>query len=190
MYSKSKIYKIVDPHYKECYFGSTVQHLSKRMGQHRANYLKYKNGQYNFTTSFILFDKYGVDNCKIELVELFECKSKEELHQREGFFIRNNQCVNKVVPDRSKKEWTENNIQKVQQIKKQYYKDNRENIIDRSKDYYEENKQNVLEKIKLYRETHQDVFSKQNVCPCGGFYKKQHKATHEKTLKHLNFLKK
>ncbi len=43
-------------------------------------------------------------NCKIELVDHFPCNSKEELHQREGEHVRNNECVNKCIPGRGKVE--------------------------------------------------------------------------------------
>ena len=104
-YSKGKIYKITDIGYNECYYGSTIQPLSKRIGKHRSDYKRYKDGKCNNVTSFILFDKYGVENCKIELVEDCDCKTKEELHKREGFYIRNNECVNKVITGRTWKEY-------------------------------------------------------------------------------------
>ena len=42
-----------------------------------------------------------MENCKIELVENYACNSKEELNAREGFYIQNNECVNKLVAGRT-----------------------------------------------------------------------------------------
>ena len=92
IYSSGKIYKICDNSYNMCYFGSTVQKLTQRMTSHRKDYRQYKSGdKKKYTSAFAIFDEYGIDNCKIELVEVFPCNSKEELHKREGEYIRNNQ---------------------------------------------------------------------------------------------------
>jgi hypothetical protein len=74
------------------------------MWTHRKDYKLYKDGKRGNITSFILFDKYGIDNCKIVLVEEVECKSKEDLHKRERYYIENNECVNKYIPGRTRKE--------------------------------------------------------------------------------------
>ena len=68
-YHNGKIYKIVDVGYNKCYVGSTTEKLSMRMVRHRSDYKRYKNGKINKITSFDLFDTYGIENCKIELVE-------------------------------------------------------------------------------------------------------------------------
>ena len=51
-----------------------------------------------------LFNEYGVENCKIELLEYFPCDTLQELERREGEHIRNNESVNKVVAGRTKQE--------------------------------------------------------------------------------------
>jgi hypothetical protein len=44
-------------------------------------------------SSKILFEKY--DDVRIELIEEYPCKNKMQLNKREGYYIRNNDCVNK-----------------------------------------------------------------------------------------------
>ena len=89
--------------------GSTIQkYLSTRFAGHVAQYKFWKNGKCHFTASFKLLEKYGIDNCKIVLVESFPCHTKYELEAREAYFIREKLCVNKVVPTRTKK-----NLQKI-----------------------------------------------------------------------------
>ena len=99
-YSQGKVYKIASLNAEEgdTYYGSTVETLSRRMSQHRTHYKGWKNGQCNYTSSFLLFDKYGLENCLITLVETVSVTSKEELLQRERFYIENNKCVNKCLP--------------------------------------------------------------------------------------------
>ena len=100
-----RIYKITDIGYNECYIGSTVQPLSRRLANHRAKYTLYNKGQHHNVSVFRLFDKYSVENCKIELVEHYPCKDKEELQKREGYWIENTDCVNKCVAGRTRHEW-------------------------------------------------------------------------------------
>jgi hypothetical protein len=38
---------------------------------------------------YVIFDEFGVENRKIELVELFPCASKMELERKEGECIKN-----------------------------------------------------------------------------------------------------
>jgi hypothetical protein len=136
IYSSGKIYKIVDIGYNKCYYGSTVQELSSRMSRHRSNYKRYNEGRGGLFTAFNLFDEFGVENCKIELVELFPCNIKSELTAREGFYIKNNECVNKNVAGR---------------CRQQYRIDNKEQISTYNKTYRDANKETIASKKKAYR---------------------------------------
>ena len=104
-YHNGKIYKITDIAYTECYIGSTVQPLCNRMAEHRRHYNQYKNGTKGMEyTSFTLFDKYGIENCKIELVETYKCETKDDLVKREGCWIRlETTCINKKLQDEPKR---------------------------------------------------------------------------------------
>ncbi len=109
-YEQGKIYKVCDVSYTMAYYGSTIVPLCKRMANHRYNYRQYKsNGEGDNLSVFRIFDEFGIDNCKIELVELFPCASKMELERKEGEYIKNNECVNKTVAGRTLKEWRQDN---------------------------------------------------------------------------------
>ena len=54
-----------------------------------------------------------MDNCKIELIENYCCECKEELLRREGHYIRENECVNKLIAGRTKKEYKSENKEKL-----------------------------------------------------------------------------
>ena len=133
-YQNGKIYMIWCEDDK--YYGSTTQTLSKRMVGHRTHY-KSKNG---YCSSFIIFEKYGIENCKIELVELFSCNSSDELRAKEGFYIRNNKCVNKIISDRTLVEWLEDNKEKRAEWFKKNYEKNKEQIKEQTKEFYQKNK--------------------------------------------------
>ena len=103
-YKNGKIYKIVDVGYEKCYVGSTCEELSQRMARHRQKYyFNERHGRNKHSNSRVLFDEYGVDNCKIELIEHYPCDSKEQLLRREGYHIQNTECVNRCVAGRTPK---------------------------------------------------------------------------------------
>ena len=109
-YHRGKIYRITDLGYNQSYIGSTIQSLSVRMAGHRTSFNKYQSNKYGFVTVFNLFEQYGIENCKIELVEMFPCQSREELLKREGFVIQATECINKHIMGRTSKEYREQNF--------------------------------------------------------------------------------
>ena len=107
-YQQSKIYKIYSDLGDKVYIGCTTkQYLSQRMAKHKYDYTYFKKKRedsgFAFVYSYLLFDEYGVDNCKIELIETFPCNSIDEIRQREAHYIKTIPNINKVhnwTPDR------------------------------------------------------------------------------------------
>ena len=106
-YDNGKIYKMIvnntDEDY-EPYIGSTTKkYLSQRLVQHRCSYKTRKSVKFG---SFKLFDKYGMENCEIVLIENYPCKSKDELRARERYHYDsiNNCNLNRpmILPDDKK----------------------------------------------------------------------------------------
>jgi hypothetical protein len=167
-YNQSKIYKIWSTEGPDIYIGATTKlYLSQRMSAHRKDYDYWKLGKIKTNyTSFILFDKYGIDNCFIELIEAKPCLSSDELHSLEGGYIRKLECVNKNIAGRSPKEsqlnWKINNPEKIKNFNKNY------------------------------RETHQDQIRNhnnfKNNCECGGSFTNINKACHLRSNKHCKFI--
>ena len=90
-YANGKIYKIESINATEgdpdIYIGSTTKfYLSERMVLHRRDYDQWKNGiiKVGKITSFDIFDKFGVENCRIVLLETFPCTSRDELFAKEA----------------------------------------------------------------------------------------------------------
>ena len=144
-FSKSKIYKIrpispIDP--ADCYYGSTIHTINRRYSQHQASYKQFKQGnvKYKNIMVYALFDKYGPNNCLIELVEDYPCENEIGLRIREAFYILNNPCVNKHIPNRSQKEYCEANRDTILHSKQQYYKANRDAILKKRKLTYQQKK--------------------------------------------------
>jgi hypothetical protein len=58
---------------------TTKEYLSQRMVCHKKDYVQWKGGNIKVgkINSFILFDKFGVENCRIILLETFPCQSRD-----------------------------------------------------------------------------------------------------------------
>jgi len=104
-YSKGKIYKIVvdtDEEYKP-YVGSSCQELSQRMADHRKTYNSWKKGG-GYVKSFELFDEFGVDKCKIILLEEYSCENNNQLRAKEREWFDKIECCNQLRPHRTDEE--------------------------------------------------------------------------------------
>ena len=124
-YANGKIYKIVPidgiDGDGDVYIGSTTkQYLSQRMVCHRKDYVQWKRGNLKVSkvNSFDIFDKHNVDNCRIILLETFPCQSRDELTSREAFYIRSMDCVNKIIPHRTRQEYRYDNKESISNGKK------------------------------------------------------------------------
>jgi hypothetical protein len=156
-YNNGKIYKIESHLGDKVYIGSTTkEYLSQRMTTHRKGYIGWKEGKRDLTTSFLLFDEYGIKNCSIVLIELCPCESKDVLHAREAHFIRTIQCVNKMIPLRTKKEYKLDNKEKIKEDGRQYYIKNKDTINEKHKIYCAANKEQKLEYQRKYRELNKE----------------------------------
>jgi hypothetical protein len=161
------------------YIGSTCEPtLARRLAKHVGNYREYLNGRNHYVTSF---DVIKTGNYDIQLIELYPCNSKMELHAREGYWIRKIECVNKVVPGRTVKEYGE-----------EYREKNKDMIREKKKRYNEKNKENIAEYHKEYRKNHKETISgkrtKKEQCICGITFTRCHKARHMKTNKHQSYI--
>ena len=158
-YKQGKIYRIVDVGYNKCYYGSTTQNLSSRMSQHRAHYRRYQKikGCTNVSV-YTIFIEFDMANCKIELVELCPCSNKLELESREGYYIKNNECVNKVIPgfNEEKAAILENTIRLRRERKEIAHDVNKL----KAKLYYESRKDDpeVIQKNENYRRQYKEDY--------------------------------
>jgi hypothetical protein len=198
-YANGKIYMIrpIAEHEEgEVYIGSTTKHyLSDRMFNHRQMYKQYKAGKrIDKYSVFDLFDKYGVDNCSIILIEEVNANSKAELFSREAHYIRITKCVNKLIPIATREDFL--------QKKKDYKTENKDKI----KEYNETRKEKVnCECGGIYRldnkyrhiksTKHLSFLGQADICiaintncPCGGHYLPTYKHIHEKTQRHLSYI--
>jgi hypothetical protein len=93
-----KIFKIASLYCNdnEIYIGSTTKDLNVILNLHKFDYKMWKNGVNIYRASFILFNKYGLDNCKIFLLE--NMLSYNEIFEREAYYIKTLKCINNILP--------------------------------------------------------------------------------------------
>ena len=104
-YANAKIYKVEFPDGK-VYIGSTVASISGRFSRHKTHYKMYKAGNFHNVSIFDYFELFGVDSCKLSLVESFPCDNIKDLQLREGYYIKNDDnVINHNVAGRTRKEW-------------------------------------------------------------------------------------
>lgn len=133
-YTTGKIYKLTGG--GETYYGSTILTLSKRKSLHKTKPLNNIPNAIDFA---------------IELVELFSCETKQELLQRERWWIENNKCINKIIPIATEEERKENKIRNKNIHAKKFREKHKDDIIWKEKQ---------IESKKKYREANKEKINK------------------------------
>jgi hypothetical protein len=162
-YTDGKVYRVVPTAGGEpgdTYIGSTAEkHLSRRMTGHRRNYKQWLEGKRNYTTVYSIFEKYGVDNCEIVLLETVKSNTLDVLRSRERHYIETMECCNKVVPGRTPAEYRTANRDKILAQDKVYREGNHDKLSAQEKVYREANKDKLSAREKVYREANKDNIS-------------------------------
>ena len=136
-YQQGKIYKIINHELPNLiYYGSTTRTLNNRFSRHK--------NKYNNCSSKIMF---SVGTPEIILLEEYPCETKQELEERERYYIEGNECVNHYIPCRTKKEYYEDNKEKLNEQSKQYKQDNKEKLKEARKIWDKKN----IEKRRVYK---------------------------------------
>ena len=161
------LYSIEDREYP-IYIGSTTQKIYYRHTAHRCLYRQYINGKYsNFTSSFILFDKFGFEGVAHKLIKEVEVDSRKELLIHEKEAIQNNNSLNIIKhpfttqeeKKYNKRIYMQKHKDKFTEIDKKRYEKNREKILEQKKKYREANKEIIAEKGKTYREANKEIIA-------------------------------
>jgi hypothetical protein len=128
------IYKLVSPDSDKFYIGSSRHNLNLRFSQHKSRYNNYVLGRGKKYTAFEILKN---PNCTIELIEEIKCDDKNIILEKEKQYIKDNinNVINKNIPNRSLKEYYQDNKQKY----KDYYSNNRDDKLKYQNEYYLKN---------------------------------------------------
>lgn len=138
-YQKGKIYKIW--YDDDVYIGSTTVSLSRRFSGHKYN---------QDTTVKQIFDKHGMDKCKIELLESYPCETSLELRRKEGEWIMKLKCVNRCVAGRTNSECGKAWYQSHKEERKMYRDEHKEEKKEYHKAYREANREKIVAYLREY----------------------------------------
>ena len=170
-YENGKIY-VVKCKYDNTlvYVGSTIMTLDERFKKHKIN---------NFCSLYQYVNDIGDDwnNWYIELYEDYPCKNKYILEKRETEVQRQIATINKQFARRSKKEYREDNREKLSEQHKQYHQDNREKRLERMKQYDQDNREKLSEQHKQYHQDNRDKILE--------YQKQYHQDNREKRLEQM-----
>ena len=209
-YSRGKIYKIECNITGNVYIGSTIEPtLARRLARHRSDYNLYNQG--NITKYITSVNILEGGDYNIYLIENYPCLSKDELHAREGHYIKEfkagGNCINIVIPGRTRKEYKNDNKEHLKKQLKIYRLENQEKIREKAKQdrmnnlqkfkekakkCYEKNKETILENAKIYYENNKERISikgKENtICDCGCEIRLDDLKRHLKSQKHSDLI--
>ena len=154
-YLNSIIYALKsNSHPEYIYIGSSIHPLCDVMYRHMLNHKLHCLGRLNVNYSSLELLKYY--DCRIELLEVYPCKNKQELAKRTGWYIRNNACVNVKMSGRDEKTYYQDYIEYFRLKHIQYQHDNADKSSERSKIRYQNNLEKINEQQKLYYQNNKE----------------------------------
>jgi len=144
-YSKTIMYKIIGS--GMTYYGHTIQKPEKRKSLHIFD--AKANG--NRCTSKRIINAGDWEMIEIEK---YPCANLNEAKARERWWIENHECVNKYIPLRTPKEYTEQHKAQIAARHKAYNDAHKVEKVEYDKAYRIANKDHILAYTKAYDETH------------------------------------
>lgn len=102
-YETCFIYRIISPSLNKIYIGSTTKTIKDRLIQHEADFRRWKNGAYDYVTSFELIES---GDYYIQILDILSCESSKDLVEIEYKWINKYpNCVNKNKTHKNQKEY-------------------------------------------------------------------------------------
>jgi len=179
-YSNTIIYKLCcnDPSITEIYIGHTTNFTQRKHNHHSSCYnsnLKY----YNILVYKFIRNNGGWNNWSMLKIEDYNCNDKYEAINRERYWIEtlksklnvNNPIATDEEKIQQKKDWYEENKDKILEKGKINYGENKEQKLEYQKQYTEDNKDKIKEQQNNYRDKNKDKLAAQKK-----IYREQHKA--------------
>ena len=173
---------------KEFYIGSS-KNFKKRCGSHKTACNNQNSKKYNLKVYKYIRENDGWDCWNMNVLYDYPCKNKYKLELEEQLAVKKyKSTLNKIIPRRTKKEYREDNIERLKEYKKehykdnkeiagQYYKNNKEKILQREKEYRQNNKEEIAEKDKKrYQKNKEEILQK----------KKEHYEANKKKIAEKN----
>ncbi len=198
-YELGKVYTIKCNQTGEIYVGSTAQKkMCNRMAGHIQNLNDKKTKR--SCTSFTILER---NDYKVEVIEEYSCNNKEELEEREKYYIRKLRdegkvLVNANVPRQTRAEYEATPKAKamIKEDNKRYNAKHKDEIKEKRQEYFDEynSKEETKERKHDWYEANKAALaakaSERIICECGIEIARGKIARHSKTQKHLKLMEK
>ena len=198
-YSNGKIYMLYDNTNSAIYIGSTTRPLKIRLDRHRNDYRYWCNEKkgFEYCSSYNIIAN---GNCIIVWIEDFPCNTRNELQEREQYWIDyHDGCINKFrahsTPEQAKeqhKKWEVANAEVLKIKKKEYGKKNAVVIAEKNKIFRTENADVIRERKRAFRVANdakiKEHKNKKETCECGVEYSHANLARHLRSAQHTKLL--
>ena len=133
------------------YYGSTNMIFEERIYRHK--------NQGNTSTSKKIIER---GNYEYAILETHENIDEYDLRERERWYILNKPCVNKLVPNRTRDEYYQDNKDELQKLARQYYQDHKDERNEYMREYHQNHKDERKEYGSKYRQEHKQYFKEYN----------------------------
>lgn len=193
-----RVYKIIVNCSNEIYIGSTKQECRARWQDHKDQYNTYKRNKRSKVSVYDLFEKYGIDNCKIILIREYDVVDKYHLHALEQLWINRLKPINTQsafrIDSLYRKYRYKKNIEKNRNCAIEYYQKH----LEKNPNYNQERYEKALERNPNYcKELYQkrlekniNFYKEKIICECGLEIVKNSISRHKKTKIHQSRLSK
>ena len=203
-YSNTIIYKLINYDCPEnVYVGSTTN-WTKRKQLHKVCATNSDGKDYNRKVYKIIRDNGCWESWKMIEIKKFSCANRREAEAEEDKIMQelkaNMNSKKAYLTEEDKKQYKKkHNVE--------YHKANREKRNENTKAYHEANKESIKEQHKIYRDAHKEESKQYNnayreankeaikekraikyTCECGLTCCNNHKARHERSKKHINYI--
>ena len=202
-YSKTCIYKLVhfdDLNDDNIYVGYCTN-IVKRRDKHKRRCCNPESDGHNLKVYQFIRANGGWDQWQMILVEKYPCDIVDEAIARERYWKRElNATLNTQEPGRTRKEYREENKEKMAEYQKQYNEINKEYLKEQKKEYRENNKEEINQRNKKYREknpnknkeyyeNNKHKNAEKVTCECGSIIRSIEISRHRKSKKHQEWVK-
>jgi len=183
------VYKLYNSDCTEFYIGST-KNIKRRKIEHKSNCTNVKSEKYNMTLYEYIRSHGGYSSWNYEILEhIRNSINVVELRNIERKYIEQlKPGLNIEMPNRTTREYRQDNKEYYKEYNKQYREDNKERLDEQKRQWYQDNKEAVKHRVKQYREDNKARLKQKFNCESGGKYTKESESKHMKTKKHQNFI--
>mgnify|MGYP000712829640 CR=1 FL=1 len=166
----AKIYKLccLDPKVMEIYIGSTC---NKALSTRFINHKSLSKNHPNIKVYKYIYENGGFTNWQIELIETYQCTSKQQLRSREDYWITQlgatlnvRAAISDDIKNKEKqKQYFQNNKEKFKQYNKKYRESHKDQNKEKIKEYNKKYNAETRRLIAAYHERMKNVTNLKNI---------------------------